>query len=415
MSEPNSHPRIDLIKHQKLSVVKLDEPVKTISSGMRHALRTKQIPVSLTDNSPSHSADDVQTTEYEEKCFVNFASTASALYIPGKVECYTVQHLVDSGCTLNLLSKRVYDKLPKKFAGGIQPFNHSNGMLADGSGLQFYGQIQLAVRLRSETAELEFVIAEIEPDVILGMPFLQSYNCKLEFAKTTLVMNGKHLRCTNRNGVDFVSKIQVINNITIPPRSEKIIQCRLLNNICSSTGVIESTGAAVHHGIALAASVCTWDKKREMLVRCINPVNQICHVTSGSVIGICTGVDSAQIVDCLQANGVECENQCQSAGFINAPTHLANNYEEATTTCTDLNQRQSIAKLLTEFADVFSTGDDDQGLTDLFKHSIPVRPDARPIKQAPRRLGVEKEAEVSRQVTKLEKQGIIEPGHGVLQ
>ena len=65
-----------------------------------------------------------------------------------------------------------------------------------------------------------------------------------------------------------------------------------------------------------------------------------------------------------------------------------------------------------QYADVFSLGDDDMGLTDVMKHSIQVEPGARPVKQAPRRLGAEKETEVDKQIQKLHQQGLIEPGNG---
>ena len=52
------------------------------------------------------------------------------------------------------------------------------------------------------------------------------------------------------------------------------------------------------------------------------------------------------------------------------------------------------------------------GLTSLVKHSIPVVPETRPIRQPPHRLGPEKEAEAERQVQELLKKGLIEPAGG---
>ena len=41
-------------------------------------------------------------------CKINMACTASALFLPGKIEGYTVLKLIDSRCTLNFLSRRVF-------------------------------------------------------------------------------------------------------------------------------------------------------------------------------------------------------------------------------------------------------------------------------------------------------------------
>jgi len=48
-------------------------------------------------------------------------------------------------------------------------------------------------------------------------------------------------------------------------------------------------------------------------------------------------------------------------------------------------------------------------LTDLVSHSIPTRPGTKPIRQPPRRMGAERDAEVERQVEELCKRGIAEP------
>lgn len=51
-------------------------------------------------------------------------------------------------------------------------------------------------------------------------------------------------------------------------------------------------------------------------------------------------------------------------------------------------------------------------MTDLVKHSIPLQPGTKPIRQPPRRLGLEKDAEVERQISDLQERGLIEPADG---
>ena len=65
--------------------------------------------------------------------------------------------------------------------------------------------------------------------------------------------------------------------------------------------------------------------------------------------------------------------------------------------------------LLEDFADVFSTGDDDQGKIGLVTHRNDTQ-DSTPIRQIPRRLSLAKQAEVNEMITTMQKQGVIEPG-----
>ena len=57
-------------------------------------------------------------------------------------------------------------------------------------------------------------------------------------------------------------------------------------------------------------------------------------------------------------------------------------------------------------------GDDDVGRTDVMEHSIPLMEGTRPIRQPPRRLGLEKHKEVECQVADLVQRGMVEPADG---
>jgi len=61
---------------------------------------------------------------------------------------------------------------------------------------------------------------------------------------------------------------------------------------------------------------------------------------------------------------------------------------------------------------VSSCGEHDIGLTKAVCHEIPLAAGTVPIRQPTRRLGPEKEREVSRQVQDLLNWDLIEPGHG---
>ena len=109
------------------------------------------------------------------------------MYLPGKFEGQSVYYLVDSGCTLSLLDRKTFDRLPLRCTRGLVIFSCSAGTLADGSKLSFYGQINLTGRVRSPPIEMTFVVANIDADVILGMPFLKEYNCSLHCADSVLM------------------------------------------------------------------------------------------------------------------------------------------------------------------------------------------------------------------------------------
>ena len=81
--------------------------------------------------------------------------------------------------------------------------------------------------------------------------------------------------------------------------------------------------------------------------------------------------------------------------------------------CETDDQFARLAVLLIAYQDVFSKGDDDIGWTDVMKHSIPLMEGTRPNRQPPRRLGLEMDKEVERQVADLVQRNMVEPADRV--
>jgi len=103
--------------------------------------------------------------------------------------------------------------------------------------------------------------------------------------------------------------------------------------------------------------------------------------------------------------------QRPSKGRGTVPPHVKELYEAACDACASNGERQSMAKLLHEYNNVFSSGDHDVGLTRAIRHEIPLAVGTVPIRHPTRRLGPEKEKEVGRHVWYLMDRGLIEPAH----
>ncbi len=98
----------------------------------------------------------------------------------------------------------------------------------------------------------------------------------------------------------------------------------------------------------------------------------------------------------------------QSEAEVNVlPEHLCELIER----CSEGLEEDEVSdavKLLTEYQDVFSTGEFDIGRTSLIKHRIDT-PGARPVRQPLRRSSPEQRAEVERQVHELQERNLVQP------
>jgi len=109
-------------------------------------------------------------------------------FLPGKVAGRSVTFLLDSRCTTNLLSRRVFDALPPKERRELAPYTGEHGTLTDESCIPFYGVIELTGHVRDQAIQETFVISQLEEDAILGMPFLKRRGCRIDFSKSAILM-----------------------------------------------------------------------------------------------------------------------------------------------------------------------------------------------------------------------------------
>ena len=93
-------------------------------------------------------------------------------------------------------------------------------------------------------------------------------------------------------------------------------------------------------------------------------------------------------------------------GETQLPPRLTELYDRSTGSLTK-SERHEVFKLLCEYSDIFSTGSNDLGCTDLVQHHISTG-NAAPIRQPPRRLPLAKKEEAEKAIQEMQKQNVIE-------
>ena len=333
----------------------------------------------------------------------------SSLFVPGRVGGKNLTFLIDTGCTHNLLSRTVFDRLPPAIRQQMKA-QESSATMADGSGLPIYGHIRLAARLRNVKFEADFLVCRISDDGILGMSFLREQDCSVACDKGLLIVKGTTVQCTDKTGRLLASKVQVVRTSVLPPEAEIQVCSRLNLEPSTPIGLIKSL-LEQDTGLAVAATLGKPTSDGRVLVRCLNLTSEPQQLKSGMVIGVYQPVEDEQIEDPpIQARSVLDDNQLTS--HPDCPEHVLPLLEQTKGVCETDEQYGRMAHLLTAYSDVFSQGDTDVGRTDLVQHSIPLVDGTKPIRQPPRRLGAEKDKEVEEQVAQLVQRGMVEPTDG---
>ncbi len=278
---------------------------------------------------------------------------------------------------------------------------------ADGSELPSIGWAWMKLRIGPVAIVMAVVVAEITNDALLGMDFMHMTACIIDICKEQLIFGDQVVQCNvaKSRARSFCAKVTLRRTMTIPPGHEMIIPGSIKKTPeIDGLGIMEPGASKIQGaGAVVARVVVDLDKTKPdcIPVRVFNPTLLNVTVKKNTSVGTVTPVIACETV--TKAGG-ELDKQLQEN---HVPDHLANLYDASVKELPE-EYHSEVAKLLTEYQDVFSTGDGDIGKTGVVKHRINTG-NAPPIRQKPRRLAPAIQEEADKQVKDMLKRGIIEP------
>ena len=166
--------------------------------------------------------------------------------------------------------------------------------LADGSVTSTLGTVRLGFQLGTSKAHWghEMVVAHIEAPVVIGMDFLETYQCVLDMRTHTLVINGVVHICRSMENMPQVFRIRAADIVIIPPMSEMIIPGEIPESPYVTQGIVEGDSNFVCDGhIVVARAVLNLAQGTFPLCE-MNLSEEPQEVHKGTNIAICEPVAS---------------------------------------------------------------------------------------------------------------------------
>ena len=276
---------------------------------------------------------------------------------------------------------------------------------ADGSYCEIEGTVTLGVSLAGEIYQAEFTVANITDHMILGMPTLMSMGCVLDFGRKQLLCQGVSVQCFDFRRTPIVGQVVVHQAVTVPPRCEYLIKGCINRVKDFQEGCFHfepSEKLLEKYGVVLARALVK-PRAGTFVVRVCNPNEEGIMLYTGMALGCLSKVEV--IGDYESVGRVARTVVPKVEGEL--PDHLKDLYER-TVDLVPESDRPLVREMLCKFQDVFSRDDKDLGRTSLVQHHIETG-DAKPIKQAPRRLPPQHRNDLEKQVLDLLDRGLIEP------
>ena len=308
------------------------------------------------------------------------------------------EFLLDTGASVTLIDKTVYDKF--RSPPELQKCDVKL-IAANGEGISVYGKAFLPLTFGDTTAEHQTVVCNLSGSIgILGIDLLERLGAVADLSKGLLSLKstGATVKLHKRN-MPVVARVTVAEPAVLPPHSEMIINGRPdQRRWREKIGIVEPLRNFGGIDPILTAKCVVDSSSGSVPVRVANLGDEPVVLNRGTVVALIKPIESIEPLPVPEDKGPPPSS---------VPAHLQEMVEGA---CANLSPEQAlkVTNLISEFQDIFVGPNGELGKTDLIKHEIDTGT-ARPIKQHPRRQAITRRAVVDAEVEKMLEAGAIEP------
>ena len=332
-----------------------------------------------------------------------------------------VRFLVDTGANITIIQTQLWKAISRNPVSTPSQLEHvlDTMKLADGRSSSFLGRGKMTVGLGDRELIHTIWVAEIEPEGILGLDFLRQYDCQLvlkdgcyelQFVNPSEATHGQPV-------TPSCFRVSVENTAVVPPRSEALVAGKIVGQYTPVLRLLEPTARLMEvNQLILARSLV--DTSSDIIpLRVLNPTDYPCTLYKDTVAAMCEPVDLVETPHIWGNNLALCQEHEKGDSVtvavdndgetLSVPEHLADLFQRSLHLLNP-DERSQLARLLTDFADVFAVSSDDLGHTSLVTHQINTG-SSQPIRQPARRLPLHKRVETDTLLKDMLKKGVIEP------
>lgn len=329
-------------------------------------------------------------------------SNNNFLYVHAQFPNCNVSALLDSGSSVNLMSKRLYDFLSDRSKSKLTPVIDDVIVLANNQEIHITGTAEIQATIQGQQHNIDvYVIKETSHPLLLGTQYMHSHGIKLDFSN-------KSVQFTN-------CKVWAKKRITLQPNSETILWGKVpkhantgYQGVCSGSAYMQKKKLLVSRSLAVVSH------DSMVPLKILNPTSQCLTICKGKPLGEFHVIDETYTVHDIGTDK-QMTSHCSQASYQarsnkkDANSEFLSHFDLQSNEWSS-EEKKKITQLLLDNKALFVTSENpDLGLTNIVEHQIHLKPDAIPKHQRPYKLTPDKREVLRHQLDELLRQGIITP------
>ena len=299
----------------------------------------------------------------------------SGIFVKAQICGMKLKLLVDTGATLTIISDSLY-KMMENSSGQLSQLKRVQREIisATDEPLLVLGKTDMSIQIGDHVYTQELAIAKLSMDGVLGLDFLNKYNCVVDIVKRTLTIGKEEVPLISEGFIGCY-RVSVSETCSIPSRSEIIVYGKVhipdQEIMQKGLSLIEPEEAFTKSDRGLVARTLV-DNNDRVPLRIMNTLSEVKVIHTGTIVASLSPVEKI----------VQSEEQDSNAQ--RKPLSQASN-ELLKRVSGKLNgkQRQKVKDLLLKHDSLFAMNDKELGKTGIVRHGI--KTDNRPPVKQPLR------------------------------
>ena len=335
-----------------------------------------------------------------------------ALYVLGKVKDVELEWLLDTGCTLSLISIDVWRRISPEKRPALQR-NPVSMTTADGSSLPDIGKVYLTVKVGPTEFEHPFIVASLTNDGILGTDFLRMHGGEIDFSRNKFALGGKTMKTINGLQRGKCYRVSVAEKVVIPAGSRMVVPGKVPAGILAGgSWMVEGLSRPPGGKCVMVGRSLVKGCRGKVDVEMFNPSEEDVVLHRNTHTALVHPVE----VEVFPEEGMQDVREDPRESDFSSVRKMSGREtlpEELVRICEDTQydltreEKKQLSQLLYKHKDVFQFEDEPLGRTKLTEHEIHTT--GRPIRQAPRRFPIGLREEGQKQIEEMLKRDVIEP------
>ncbi len=368
--------------------------------------------------------------------------------IPVTVEGIETLALIDTGVSVSMLGRPLYQKIKqlKQLTLQTQETPRLEGVGGNSVPTLGHAEVEVGVGTGKYKAAVVVSACKERPNFIIGADFLGAHNCDLSFCQKLFTVGEQQVRCVPEHAKATRAKLKLARarRVEVPPHTEVIVSCQATSNVknfdtpYAIAQPADNSWRYAEDGLVIGLSLTAPDSGMHHLP-VINLSDAPRTLLVGARIGdIYPATSLRQSCEMFEADPVPSDWDSDDKELLldvwgttatgtksqgarprsntrvdprmdpeRLPEHLKPLMQDLSEDLT-MREREELAADIYEYRDVFSSGPDDMGCTDLVTHPVDTG-EHRPIRLPPRRLPITKQDVEKAEVQKMLDKGVIEP------